>query len=97
MRVQCRDPSFISDVGTTLSQAVRSVVTDMGMKYGYLMILVLANDEICGGCEHGLHQQQVLVDLRHQGGHRAEPELRQARVLVPLGSLPARWSMPSQN
>ena len=81
----------------TLPQAVRSVVTDMGMKYGYLMILVLANDEICGGCEHGLHQQQVLVDLRHQGGHRVEQELRQARVLVPLGSLPARCAMPAQN
>ena len=52
-----------------------------------MWILVLAYDEICRGCEHGLHQQQVLVYLRHQGGHRAEQELRQARVLVPPESL----------
>merc|ERR1712100_898714 len=29
-----------------------------------------------------LHRQQVLIDLRREGWHRAEQELREARLLV---------------
>ena len=46
MRVQCRDPSFISDVGMTPSQTVRSVVTKMDMKCGYLFWLMTKYAEV---------------------------------------------------